>query len=432
MDFERLVDIVSSNFEEFEICYSKIKSLKLESREVSLSGFEQREEEGFALRVKIGKRMAFSYTFSKDEEGLLRLIKNLSDMIPHVSEDEDYGFIDRVSEDEYRKILGSANGKIIPVSKKIEDLLRMEEEMRKDRRIVATRHCELVETEQEIRIFNSNGLSVEARKILYVLSGLCVSRDKDEVSWYDYIWATDYDDLDFLRFATDLREKALSFLGAENLKTGIYSGILSPRASSEFLAILSHSFLSENLFKDKTRLKGRLGSRVFSPLLTIESDGSLGMSALPFDGEGFPCKPISVVESGYFRSFLYDSFYARKYKVESTGNCLRESITQSPRCGVIGMYIVPSESLPELRDGEIVIEDLMGTHTANPITGEFSFGAQGYIMRNGVIRPFIGVIVAGNIFELFKNVKGIGKDLKFYGNFGSPSLYVTDLKISGL
>ena len=82
------------------------------------------------------------------------------------------------------------------------------------------------------------------------------------------------------------------------------------------------------------------------------------------------------------------------------------------------------------QDG-IIIEELMGTHTANTVTGDFSVGALGHIWKNGEQKPFKGVILSGNAFELLKNVKGVGDDLTFYGGYGSPTLYISNLKISG-
>ena len=73
----------------------------------------------------------------------------------------------------------------------------------------------------------------------------------------------------------------------------------------------------------------------------------------------------------------------------------------------------------------------MGTHTANAVTGDFSLGAIGHVCRNGRKTPFKGVILSGNIFELLNNVKETGNDLKFYGAYGSPSLFIEGLRISG-
>ena len=83
-----------------------------------------------------------------------------------------------------------------------------------------------------------------------------------------------------------------------------------------------------------------------------------------------------------------------------------------------------------MTDG-IIIEELMGTHTANPITGDFSLGAVGHLLKGGNKIPFKGVIFSGNIFDLLNNVQAIGNDLKFYGTCGSPSLLIQGMKISG-
>ena len=96
------------------------------------------------------------------------------------------------------------------------------------------------------------------------------------------------------------------------------------------------------------------------------------------------------------------------------------------------MYVQPGsrDILPAMGRG-VIIEELMGTHTANVITGDFSVGCLGYVIENGVRIPFQGVIISGNVFEVFKNIKETGNDLTFYGSVGSPSLYVEGLKISG-
>ncbi len=82
------------------------------------------------------------------------------------------------------------------------------------------------------------------------------------------------------------------------------------------------------------------------------------------------------------------------------------------------------------RDG-VVIEELMGTHMANTITGDFSLGAIGHYCSGTAPTPFKGVILSGNLFDLLGRVKAVGKDLTFYGDYGSPTLLVEGLKISG-
>ena len=125
-------------------------------------------------------------------------------------------------------------------------------------------------------------------------------------------------------------------------------------------------------------------------------------------------------------------YYGRKFGRPSTGIGVRTGVKEPPRCASRGFFIEPGtdDVAAAFQDG-IIIEELMGTHTANPVTGDFSLGALGYVFKAGERRPFKGVIFSGTIFELLKNVKAVGNDLTFYGGFGSPTVFVEGLKISG-
>jgi PmbA protein len=85
----------------------------------------------------------------------------------------------------------------------------------------------------------------------------------------------------------------------------------------------------------------------------------------------------------------------------------------------------------EAGSGGVVVEELMGTHMANTITGDFSLGAIGHYYSGAAPTPFKGVILSGNLFDLLGQVKAVGKDLTFYGDYGSPTLFVEGLRISG-
>jgi PmbA protein len=301
-----------------------------------------------------------------------------------------------------------------------------------DKRIVVTRNCELQEADIQINIMNSNGLTAKSSKTLYMLSAMAVAKDGDEVSWYDWLWSNRLNEIDAEVFGINTAQKTVSFLSSEQIETGIYDGILTPQASSDMLGILAGSFLSENLYKDKTMLKDRMGTKCFSEIINIKDSGMHGTDSFPFDGEGVPSCENIVVKNGYFNTFLYDGYYGRKYNVPSTGNCERGGVKEPPRCAPRGFFIEKGEGdITGVLSNGVIIEELMGTHTANPVTGDFSLGAIGYLCRNGSKKPFKGIIFSGNVFEMLNNVKEIGNDLRFYGTCGSPSLYIEGLKISG-
>ena len=222
-------------------------------------------------------------------------------------------------------------------------------------------------------------------------------------------------------------------MGGEILDTGTYIGLLTPACACQILEILSPSFLSENLFKNKTHLKEKTGQMTFSEKITLLDSGTRGIGAFPFDGEGVPSRENVLVGQGVFESFLYDMYYGNLLKKASTGNGVRSGIKEPPRCATRGFYIdsgTGKAGIEELKEG-IVIEELMGTHMANSVTGDFSLGAIGHYYSGGKKKPFKGVIFSGNLFDVLSAVQAVGDDLTFYGSYGSPSLLIEGLKISG-
>ncbi|MCX5812579.1 MAG: TldD/PmbA family protein [Proteobacteria bacterium] len=432
MDYEKLKDRAGKVFDSYELFSLKEKVKKYETRDAQLCGVEIKEEEGIALRGIKDKRLVFSYTYDRDDSAIEVLIENGVFLLPYVEKDESAGFPGKYEDYPFMNIYDNEGLKTDDMHK-VAMLIEMEKAIIDyDKRIVVTRNCELQEAEIRVKIMNSNGLTTEGSKTLYMLSAMAVAKDVDEVSWYDWLWSNRLNEIDAKLFGIHTARKTVSFLSSEQIETGIYDGILTPQASSDMLGILAGSFLSENLYKDKTMLKGRRGTKCFSEIINMKDSGIHGIDSFPFDGEGVPSCESIVVKNGYFDAFLYDVYYGRKYNVPSTGNCARGGVKEPPRCAPRSFFIEKGvrDVTGELTNG-VIIEELMGTHTANPVTGDFSLGAIGYICKNGSKRPFKGVIFSGNIFELLSNVKEVGNDLRFYGTCGSPSLYIEGLKISG-
>ena len=431
MDIERIEKGVRRAFDRYELFFLKERHKKYETRDKELSGAEVKVEAGVALRAIKDDRMVFSYTFEDEERAAVALVENAAIILPFLEQDRDRYFPGKSGG--YRDLgLYDMEGLSTDDGLKTAFLAEMERTILEyDARIQATRNCELQETAIEATIVNSGGLRAEARKTVYTLMGMCVAKDADEASWFDWSWAHSYRELDGPELGRRIAGTAVSLLSATQLETGIYNGVLTPQAACDLLDVLSSSFLAENLYKKKTRLAGKEGTRCFSPLLSITDSGFLGMGSFPFDGEGVPSQETPVIRKGNFKGFLYDVYYGRKLGKPSTGNAVRSGVKEPPSCAPRGLFIEKGETdLSEGPDG-VIIAELMGTHTANPITGDFSLGATGHIRKNGSKTPFTGVILSGNLFDLLSEVKGVGTDLRFYGAHGSPSLYVEGLKISG-
>jgi PmbA protein len=134
--------------------------------------------------------------------------------------------------------------------------------------------------------------------------------------------------------------------------------------------------------------------------------------------------------------FLYDTAYAARLGGVSTGNSARSGVKGLPHLGISNFFIENGTASPvALRAGiakGVLITSVIGMHTANPVSGDFSVGAAGFLVEDGEITiPVKGLAISGNIIDLFKNVAMVGADLRFFSPVASPSLKIRSLDISG-
>jgi PmbA protein len=214
--------------------------------------------------------------------------------------------------------------------------------------------------------------------------------------------------------------------------------ILDALVAEEFLAIMASGFSAENVQKKKSLFIGKLGQEVISPLITVYDDGLLegGLGTAPSDDECVPTKKKTIIDKGRLSLFLYNTYSANKDGTLSTGNGMRGGFKGVPMVGVTNLYVDPGPyPLNELISATgkgLYVTEVMGIHTANPISGDFSVGATGFWIENGIkAYPVREVTIAGNIIDLMSNIDAVGSDLRFTGRINCPSLRVRELSIGG-
>jgi PmbA protein len=267
---------------------------------------------------------------------------------------------------------------------------------------------------------------------------------ESEVGW-DFDFSHFIDKIDVKKVGREAGRKALERLGGKRISSGVYPVLLENHIGSEFLSLLAHSFLSEQVQKGKSVLKDKTGAIFFSPLLSIVDDGLIteGAAASPIDGEGTPSQRTVVVAKGKINGYLYDRFWANRENLRSgasgagsTGNSLRHSIKFPPGLGTSNFFIEPGKvsftSLIKNLERGVMIQEVMGLHTVDPISGDFSLGCSGqWIEKGEKVHPVKSIAIAGNLYQLFQKVAEVGDDLRFFGKIGSPSLLIDGLEVSG-
>jgi PmbA protein len=238
--------------------------------------------------------------------------------------------------------------------------------------------------------------------------------------------------------------KALETLGATPVPSGKYKVVLENDCAGSLLNVFFDAFSADASHKGFSLLKGKLGEKVAADCVTIIDDPLIpwAMGSQPFDSEGVACYSKTVVENGVLKTFLHNLKTARKDGVKPTGNGYKGGYNAPLGIGPTNFFIKPCEQSPEelfakAGDG-LIITDFQGLHAgANPVSGEFSLQAQGFVIKDGKKdRPVELITVSGNFFRLLENIIAVADDLDFENPRGistivSPSILVDSLDIAG-
>ena len=222
---------------------------------------------------------------------------------------------------------------------------------------------------------------------------------------------------------------ARTSLAGTKAESGTFDVLLKPLAVAELLenTILS-AFEADNVQKGRSSLKGRLGEMISSEGLNVHDDGLLagGLDSSAFDGEGVPSRRTVLIEKGILKGFLYDSYTAGKDGVKSTGNAVRQGYSDVPRVGMRNMIVSSPNAYDLLEETKgYLINGLIGAHTANPISGDFSVEARNAfrVSPGEMPVPIRSLMLAGNIYDLLKNIE-IGTDVRAIGGIVTPTIKV--------
>ena len=260
-------------------------------------------------------------------------------------------------------------------------------------------------------ILNSNGIEVEDRGT--AISGFVdvITGQEEPTTAYEYDMSRKKD-IDFFRLgkaASKLASMSRHGISIEPHRTEI---VMHPFAVADLITgIFSSAIDADNVQKGRSSLIGRKGEIIASEELSIIDDGLLegGIETAMADDEGVPSQITPVIENGVFKSYLYDTYTAGKEGVRSTGNASRNSYSAAPSVGTRNFIIKHEQSnLIEDTDKGIYINTVIGAHTANFISGDFSVEARNAftIEKGELSKPIRSLMLSGNVFDILKSING--------------------------
>jgi PmbA protein len=423
-----------------EVFIRSSASTSIEVKEQKVDVFDRARDIGAGLRILFGGRMGFAFTTDLSEDALRTLARSAITNARNIEPDP-FHAVPTTSAAAYQSItMYDPDLVALSEKEKIDRVMAMEREaFGVDRRIKRIRKASASFSESETLIMNSYGAEVSYRGTAASSSIEVVAEDKGESqSGSDFDVKRFYRKLMIEEVARRAARKALDLLGARHIDSAKAPIVLDAEVAGDFLSILASGFSAEGVQKKRSLFMGKLGKEVSAPLITVYDDGLLaeGLGSAPSDDEAVPMKKKTVVDKGRLALFLYNTYTANKDKTVSTGNGMRGGFKGVPGVGVTNLYIEPGDySLEDLISSTgrgLYVTEVMGAHTANHISGDFSVGATGFWIEQGKkVYPVREITIAGNILDLMKNVDAVGSDLRFFGRIGSPSLRVRELSIGG-
>ena len=415
------------------------KDLSIEVRNGEVETMKLAEDRGLGLRVITGGRVGFAYTTEFSAGGLDQVAHQALANGANTEPDEFYTLPEISAKypdlDIYDQAIRAST-----VENKIKMAVEMENTARAfDKRIKIIESSSYQDAEIEVSVVNSLGMQAHYQGAYCgIYLSLVAGEGEDSQTGFALKYGLKFADIDPVLIGKKAAERAVRMLGAKPVKSQRAVVVLDPYIATSFLGLLSPALSGEAVQKGRSLFAGKVGQKVASDLVTVVDDGRLpgGIASAPFDGEGVPTSETILIEGGQLQGFLHNTYTAAKEGIRSTGNGVRGSFKSTPEVGTTNFFIRPGRAgaeqiIKEVKNG-LYVTEVMGMHTANPISGDFSLGAAGIWIENGEFtKPVRGVAIAGNIMDLLGSVDAVGSDLEFFGVKGAPTLRVSSMSLSG-
>ena len=422
---------VKNSCDAYEIYIEESKSIELDSRKEELNFAKEEIDCGVGIRVIKDNKVGFAFTsdMNKIEEAAMQSIENTK--LNKV--DENYAFAEVEKVPEIKKVY----------DKKFNDL-SLDESIEFLKNTIDTtidQGCDITgsgfsASEGRSLIINSNGVSIEDEGTGFGI-GLSVTTQKGgKIATAYNSQSSRFFDLDGEKLAIEVCNLAKSSLDTKPIDTNDYDVVLDYYATTGLLQTFISAFNGENVMRGRSILKDKMGMEIANPNLTIVDNPLLenGMCTSKCDGEGSVSEKTELVKDGVLNSFIYDIYTANKQGVKTTSNGLRGSYLTTPMISPTNVEFKFDEmkDLSEIDKG-VLTTSVLGAHTANPISGDFSVEASNaFKIENGELTdPINKAMISGNIFEIMKKVEGLKSEIKQYGQFIIPKLLVHDLRVVG-
>ncbi len=446
MDFNSIKEYLfdaarNAGLDEYEVYFMESDGISAETLKDEISSFSSTVSGGICFRCIVDGKIGNASTELFTKEEMAELVERAKNNARYI-ENDDKAVIFKGSR-EYAKISPENMAKNNAAEIKAVALDLIKKTYEQSEYITDGTQTYAVQEKTKIILANSHGLYLENEVgVCGALVQAVVAKDGESQYGGDIETGFDADKLE--KMPKEAIDEALSKIGAKEIPSGKYDVIFDGKQMRAILAAFSSVFSGRNAYLGLSLLKGKEGESVAAECLTLVDDPMYESSPMQtaFDGEGVATYKKNVIESGVLNTLLYDIASAEKIGKESTGNGARSSYSSTVVISPYHFYIKGGEVsdgqlFEALKDG-IYITELKGLHAgANAVTGDFSIESAGFEVKDGKIGAAIkSFTVAGNFFELIKNIEMLSNNVKFgfpagFKVFGAPNTLVRGCSVAG-
>ncbi|MCU0268395.1 MAG: TldD/PmbA family protein [Acidimicrobiales bacterium] len=428
--------------EQVEVVVTSERNTEIKAYEGEIESLASAESQGVGVRVVRDGRQGFAYAGTLDEGAVAEVLDEARDNMAFGTVDEYQALAepDGVPTPElalFRPALLEH-----PTAAKVDLALELERAIRAaDRRIVGVESAEYWDGVFRSAIVSTTGVRNAGEETAAYLSVWALAEQDDETqTGFGFSTGREPGELDPARAAADAARRATRLLGATKPPSERATVVLDPWVTAQLLGILGWTLNGESVLKGRSLFADRLGDDIASQLVTLVDDptDARAFTATDTDGEGLACRRNVLVADGVLQQFVHNAYTARRAGTVSTGSAVRESFRSLPGVGTQALVLTPGTAgQPELvaavGDG-ILVQDVAGLHSGvNPVSGDFSTGAEGLRIRGGALaEPLREFTIGSTLQRLLRDVSAVGADLEWFPmSAAGVSLVIPDVTVSG-
>jgi len=422
------------------VAHSRETSVRVYGGEVE--SLSSAESEGVGIRVIKDSRQGFAYAGSLDPQVIEETLAEARDNVIFASPDPHVGLAEpdgvaKVTLDLWREDLLS-----VPTADKVALAIELEARARGlDDRVRQVESADYGDAMTEVAVASSAGVTGSQRRTgCHVAVFVLVGDGEDTQTGGGYSVGRSFADLDVKEASDDAVERAVRMIGARKARSARLPVVFDKRVTTSLLGVLGGTFSGEAVLKGRSMFADRLGQDVAHRSVTLVDDPTepAAYSASVQDAEGLATRRNVLIDAGVASQFLYDSYSARRAGSRSTGSAVRGGFKSAPGVGCRALRLEPGDKdldaiLAAIGTG-LFVQGIQGIHSGvNPVSGDFSVGAEGLMIRDGQLaEPVREVTIASTLQRILLEVLEVGSDLEYLpGTAAGLTLAVDGLSVSG-